>query len=726
MQKKNEDIKVTITMLVSNRIDTIRKCMDSIKPILRQVPSELIVVDTGSTDGSIDVVKEYTDKIISFKWCNDFSKARNAGLAGASGEWIMSLDDDEWFEDVSEIVDFFNSGEYKKYKKAAYIARNYINHEGSFWSDSYAHRMVEHKPETCYVGKVHEYITPQQEPVKFFKAYVHHYGYVFDSEEEHKRHSRRNITLLKEELEQQPEDIRILAQLVQEYYALKEPQYMLDLCHKVRNIYERYQEYPVYAGYCYNFSLRAYIQMQDWKAAYDWGKKILAEGAPTSMALLGTVREMILVCKNSGNYRDGLNCLHKYWELYAQLKETVNPEEVFLDLSKYLKKQDHDYVYMEGIALGVLANDWKTAMECLHLADWDSEPLVLYPDTLDFVMELWSKCDVTQEYASILDRLLARPMVYEQISQNMEKYKAENSLQYKKLLYLFTVCQNSSPYANRYRLDYFMQYGKETDRPQICKLVKQLWEKDSNPLLWEKRMWSLLHKEKISVSEEIKGTGLTDWFIQVRGWLEENVWKEGEWDEAYTVVCRDNEQEGMRLRFWELKHGEGTMRRKLREQEAERMDSQWILNSLDGFYSGMWKFFACIYREEMFEYDTATVLPPEAAFAVYIRLAAQRRREGDNEGYLKMLPKAAECYPPMKEWCKVLLEKEKEERLNGRTHAEEIEFQILAREMKRKVRELLDTGNRDTAMQVMTQLEQLLPGDTELMELMAQANTIIR
>ena len=83
--KKNSDIKLTITMLVSNRRDTIRKCMESISPILQQVSSELIVVDTGSTDGSIDIVKEYTDKIIPFTWCNDFSAARNAGLTAFQG-----------------------------------------------------------------------------------------------------------------------------------------------------------------------------------------------------------------------------------------------------------------------------------------------------------------------------------------------------------------------------------------------------------------------------------------------------------------------------------------------------------------------------------------------------------------------------------------------------------------------------------------------------------------
>ena len=59
------DITLSIGVLVSNNIDTIRGCMESLRPLLKQVNSELIIVDTvgeKQSDGSLAIAKEYADK----------------------------------------------------------------------------------------------------------------------------------------------------------------------------------------------------------------------------------------------------------------------------------------------------------------------------------------------------------------------------------------------------------------------------------------------------------------------------------------------------------------------------------------------------------------------------------------------------------------------------------------------------------------------------------------
>lgn len=216
------DIKLTVGVLVSNRIKYIRQVMEALKPLLEAVPSELIAVDTKGAegDGSIEIVKEYTDKIYPFTWCNDFSAARNVTLEHARGEWFMYLDDDEVFDDVQELIDFFLSGEYKNYGAGYY---GVMNHKAD-GSENMAvvGRMVRRTEDTRFVGKVHEHFNNVHEPFKSFSCFVHHYGYCFENEEENKAHQKRNVTLLLEEIKENGYTPRMCAQLMQELLSRKE------------------------------------------------------------------------------------------------------------------------------------------------------------------------------------------------------------------------------------------------------------------------------------------------------------------------------------------------------------------------------------------------------------------------------------------------------------------------------------------------------------------------
>ena len=107
-------IQLSISLLMSDRPETAGKCLASLKPLLKELDSELIVVFTGKNNDILDLIRQYTSHIIPFTWCNDFSKARNAGLEEAKGEWFLFLDDDEWFENTEEIIRFFKNGEYRQ------------------------------------------------------------------------------------------------------------------------------------------------------------------------------------------------------------------------------------------------------------------------------------------------------------------------------------------------------------------------------------------------------------------------------------------------------------------------------------------------------------------------------------------------------------------------------------------------------------------------------------
>ena len=210
-------LKLTISILVSNRKDTVPKCLESLRPILENVDSELIITDTGCDNDLVEYMRKYTDNIVKFKWCNDFAAARNIGLNMARGEWFMYIDDDEWFEDVTELIQFFNGEDEKEYVSASYIVRNYTSLKGDSYSEGVVGRIFRICEGTRFVGKVHECVKKAEGKDKQFLSFVHHYGYAFKNEEDEKKHFERNTSLLIKEIQTNPTDARNYAHIYQEY-----------------------------------------------------------------------------------------------------------------------------------------------------------------------------------------------------------------------------------------------------------------------------------------------------------------------------------------------------------------------------------------------------------------------------------------------------------------------------------------------------------------------------
>ena len=75
------------------------------------------------------IIEKYADEVFEFEWCNDFSKARNFQLDQTNGEWLLYLDDDEFFLDIASFVPFFSTDEYKEYNIGGYYQRNYLDKE---------------------------------------------------------------------------------------------------------------------------------------------------------------------------------------------------------------------------------------------------------------------------------------------------------------------------------------------------------------------------------------------------------------------------------------------------------------------------------------------------------------------------------------------------------------------------------------------------------------------
>ncbi len=82
---------LTLSMIVKNEEKMLRGCLESAEKIV----DEIVIVDTGSTDRTIEIAKEFGAKIYHFDWINDFAAARNEAIKHSKGRWILYLDADE-------------------------------------------------------------------------------------------------------------------------------------------------------------------------------------------------------------------------------------------------------------------------------------------------------------------------------------------------------------------------------------------------------------------------------------------------------------------------------------------------------------------------------------------------------------------------------------------------------------------------------------------------------
>ncbi|MCH5333336.1 MAG: glycosyltransferase [Agathobacter sp.] len=209
-------ILLTIAMLASRNKAEVRRCLDSLRPIMEKIPSELVIVDT-SQDASVHALcLEYTDRVAEFVWCDDFSKARNVSVEMARGEWYLFIDDDEWFVEYDELIDFFTSGKYKDYGCANYIQRNFHDAQGAFYSDSWVSRIIKLYPETKFYSRIHEYIAPQVGKCINLHLVANHTGYIAQTMEAKLKKFERNYPLLLQMMKEEPKRLRWRVQIIQE------------------------------------------------------------------------------------------------------------------------------------------------------------------------------------------------------------------------------------------------------------------------------------------------------------------------------------------------------------------------------------------------------------------------------------------------------------------------------------------------------------------------------
>lgn len=252
---------LSIVMMIKNEERYLDNTLKSLDHLMKSIKSELIILDTGSTDNSIKIAKKYTEKVYSSKWNDNFAKMRNISIGYAKGDWMLILDADEELVNCEKLINFFKSGLHKKYNSASIELKNLMSEDGVCYNKASIVRLFKKDKNFRYEGAIHEqpiYIKPLFNDI----AYFNHYGYMYEDEAIKQKKLNRNEKILLSELKQNPNNPYIYYQLAMNYSAFGDKKEALDYMEKC---YEMYNKLGNIYTYVISGLAKLYIEIKEYE-----------------------------------------------------------------------------------------------------------------------------------------------------------------------------------------------------------------------------------------------------------------------------------------------------------------------------------------------------------------------------------------------------------------------------------------------------------------------------
>lgn len=343
MKKKN----LSVCLVVKNEEKYLFQCLASVK----DVADEIIVVDTGSTDKTVEIARQFTDRVFNFKWRDDFSKARNFALDRASGDWVLFLDGDEELDpgSVPALREKIERGDAEGY--LVKVLNYYDSGNEVLTAPDVIFRLFRNKKAYRYTGAIHEQIcdnivnlNPGAKIEIAEDITIIHYGYL-QEEINSKNKSERNTRLLENAVQKNPDSLLDRFHLGVEYFragrldsALEEFLYVYDKVNLQAVYAPKLMRYITTCKYLLGNLPEALLFIDEvWAKAFrDHGDLYYLKG---------------MVCKDLGRYTEAYDAFKKCLSVPAQPAHYAN---------LYCQ-----YSYKINLQLGVLAEyymDMETAL----------------------------------------------------------------------------------------------------------------------------------------------------------------------------------------------------------------------------------------------------------------------------------------------------------------------------------------------------------------------------
>jgi len=201
--------RLTVCLIAKNEEQFIGRCLASIKPMA----SQIVVVDTGSTDRTVEIAKEHGAEVYYFAWNDNFSDARNAAHEHARGDWVLILDADEEMppESHTKLAEDMAATNVLGYRIPICNV-----HEASDCV-TYVPRLFRNAPALFFVGRVHEQIYASViarkaewgMEAKLGTATIVHHGYD-PGLVKRRQKIQRNLKLMEKAVQEMPNEAALL------------------------------------------------------------------------------------------------------------------------------------------------------------------------------------------------------------------------------------------------------------------------------------------------------------------------------------------------------------------------------------------------------------------------------------------------------------------------------------------------------------------------------------
>lgn len=152
-------MKISLCMIVKNEESVLSRCLQSVKDCV----DEIVITDTGSTDGTVTVARGFTDRLYFFAWNDNFSDARNFAFSKATGDYLLWLDADDFISPQ-------NAERLKALKKELELTKPDVvicpydtafDEAGNTLFTYYRERLLKRTANFLWQGRVHECIAPR-------------------------------------------------------------------------------------------------------------------------------------------------------------------------------------------------------------------------------------------------------------------------------------------------------------------------------------------------------------------------------------------------------------------------------------------------------------------------------------------------------------------------------------------------------------------------------------